>query len=311
MSACNITNCADEVCTDNSCKICQDGYYRTFNGNCTTCRLDGCKCSIKKDCTGCLPGRYGPNCQYFCKKECVKCTAEYVCSECISGSYGEYCQHKCPYNCKSCISDTNCTECKPSKYGSQCNLNCQVGCKDALCDIQTGSCSNGCLPAHIMVPVDNCLPCPSVCTSCTSGSQCLQCKPGQWGPACQFQCTGCQDNCSKDTGCLSDCSDGFYKYLDSNKAGYTCLECPATCSKCSSMYNCDECKHGYWGSRCQHNCTLCKTGGCKKDIGCESGCQNGYFQEVIGNGFIVRDAMVLARLAQMNYNARPVRMVSI
>ena len=75
----------------------------------------------------------------------------------------------------------------------------------------------------------------------------------------QYNCSYCKEGiCSKDK-CTYGCEDGYYQGSE------TCYPCNTHCISCSSFQNCHSCRHGYYGSNCQHTCITCSP--CDKDTG--------------------------------------------
>ena len=219
---CSITHCDTDYCMESSCIKCEAGHY-LFGTSCHACPLYCTDCSGPKICTGCVRGRYGAQCEAPCRDTCL-----------------------------DCISDSQCTECMPGRHGQYCQLYCPLGCVDILCDKDTGQCLDGCRHGYYLSGVD-CTDCPEHCTRCYDSNRCTGCIAGYYGTNCQSSCpSSCQNQvCEKTTGlCLEGCIDGYFSQNGD------CISCPYTCSTCTELSACVECKTGYWGPQCQHECPM-------------------------------------------------------
>ncbi|XP_060588978.1 proprotein convertase subtilisin/kexin type 5-like [Ruditapes philippinarum] len=116
---------------------------------------------------------------------------------------------------------------------------CNVGCQSC-----SGSTCTSCESSYYLSS-GFCLPCPEDCESCNSWDDCTSCKPKKL--SLQGRCTfNCDGNCLN-----SECDDG---------TGY-----------------CTQCKPGFYGLQCQHNCSLCADERCDLRT-CSSGCRAGYYE---------------------------------
>ncbi|XP_060588977.1 multiple epidermal growth factor-like domains protein 10 [Ruditapes philippinarum] len=115
---------------------------------------------------------------------------------------------------------------------------CSVGCESC-----SGSTCTHC-ESFFFLTNGFCLPCPERCEKCNSYDDCTSCKPNTFGldQRCTFNCDG---NCLN-----SECEDD---------TGY-----------------CNQCKPGFYGNQCQHNCSICENERCDLRT-CSSGCRAGYY----------------------------------
>ncbi|XP_060588803.1 cell death abnormality protein 1-like [Ruditapes philippinarum] len=116
---------------------------------------------------------------------------------------------------------------------------CPAGC--TLC---SGSNCTSCESSYFLSN-DFCSPCPDNCESCNSWDECILCKSNKHGlhARCDFNCDG---NCLN-----SECDD--------------------------NTGDCTQCKPGFYGFQCQHNCSLCENERCDLRT-CSSGCRAGYYE---------------------------------
>ena len=240
------------------CPKCPDGFYKYGStSHCYRCFYTGCKCSATNNCIDCLPGRHDTTskCQYTCPRQCITCTSANNCSECVTG-----------------------------KYGLKCSLDCISQCQDGSCDKDSGMCPSGC-PANAYLDSNRkCRSCPARCGSCTDFTHCISCiKSHYWGSVCEKDCIGCDDYCSNDTGCMSECLGRYYRKYNKSLNGYECVPCPESCKSCSNANQCTICETGKWGNACQYNCSGCNAS-CNIHDGCTSVCLSGYYGIVINGG---------------------------
>ncbi|XP_060553941.1 cell death abnormality protein 1-like [Ruditapes philippinarum] len=254
-----------------TCTICESSYY-LLNGFCSPCPENCESCNSYDDCTSCKPNKYG-----FHARCSFNCDGNFLNSECDD--------------------DTGyCTECKPGIYGYQCQFNCSF-CVDERCDLRT--CSNGCKAVqqyvkHVLQTVNivrigkhvilammvlvfmRLMTTFTVChafktrnvrtvlfkvvtsvkyTMIRYYDDCTLCKPNNYGlhARCAFNCDG---NCLN-----SECQDD------------TGL--------------CTQCKPGFYGVQCQHNCSLCDNERCDLRF-CSSGCRAGYYDLACNPACIVK-----------------------
>jgi hypothetical protein len=94
------------------------------------------------------------------------------------------------------------------------------------------------------------LNCTEKCSTCTSETNCTECKSGFYGKTCSHSCpSGCDRNCSL-TGLCFGCKSGFVEEFCYN----TCknktygINCSISCYNKDN--NCHGCIDGYEGSTC-------------------------------------------------------------
>ncbi|XP_060599303.1 proprotein convertase subtilisin/kexin type 5-like [Ruditapes philippinarum] len=116
---------------------------------------------------------------------------------------------------------------------------CSVGCQSC-----SGSICTSCESSYFLTN-GLCSPCPENCESCNSYDDCTLCKPNKFGlhVRCTFTCEG---NCLN-----SECQD--------------------------DTGDCTQCKTGFYGFVCQHNCSLCENERCDLRT-CLNGCKAGYYE---------------------------------
>ncbi|XP_071088058.1 multiple epidermal growth factor-like domains protein 10 isoform X1 [Haliotis cracherodii] len=111
----------------------------------------------------------------------------------------------------------------------------------------------------------------------TSAADSQDCPKGRYGISCSLQCTNCQnEKCQKSTGECDNCKHGFY--------GKRCNEtCSPNCRKNTACNrtngHCDDgCLPSYWGGMCDRNCSqMCNNSVCMHYSGkCHLGCEDGW-----------------------------------
>ena len=215
-----MSNCEPDYCTGSSCIKCETGYYLSEQ-SCNQCPLDCADCLGPSTCTDCVSGRYGAQCETTCRDACLDCDSSSKCTECIPGRFGQYCQLYCP-----------------------------LGCIDIVCNKDTGKCLEGCRHGYYLNG-DDCSRCPENCARCSDRHHCTTCLSGYYGTSCASTCpSNCKNQvCNKSLGvCTEGCTDGYF--LDGNN----CVSCPVQCESCADLSVCIECKTGYWGLQCEHDC---------------------------------------------------------
>lgn len=237
---CDVNQCDEDFCNDNSCNKCKEGYYLSGYTYCNGCPTYCINCTSSSKCEKCKIGRYGDTCTSTCKGACISCETYYDCNECV-----------------------------PGRHGSSCGSNCPQGCIDILCDKDSGKCLLGCVHGYYKNGQD-CQKCPNTCERCSDDTHCTGCVSGYQGAYCHLSCPeGCLNQvCDQDTAyCTEGCSVGYYQ------DGNYCERCPDRCMSCDSGNICTDCKTGYWGTTCQHDCpTNCNK--CSQNGACIFGMYN-------------------------------------
>ncbi|XP_046327738.1 scavenger receptor class F member 1-like isoform X1 [Haliotis rufescens] len=258
------------------CKQCQPGY---FSDECNRpCALN-CRVSFDVDrhcdrdtgrcLDGCVPGRWGHQCERLCTSTCGQSLCEQDRGTCLFGCtdgwYGRLCDEPCPHNCgvsyvgnRSCNQDTGkCLEgCVPGRWGRQCERLCSSTCEQSACDQDEGTCHHGCTDGWFGLSCDT--PCPENClvNRCNIvQGYCGHCKPGFIGRKCDIQCRNCADNTCTYNELLSSvsCTKGCVK-------GWTDEDCQSPCSNrcldedCNINGTCKRCPDGYYGDMCSVSC---------------------------------------------------------
>ncbi|ELP88833.1 protein kinase, putative, partial [Entamoeba invadens IP1] len=248
-----IKNC--NIYNHNVCSMCQSGYYKTD----TEC-VD---ISISKY-TGCTT--------MFMQSGCVECSSEYYlesglchtqpnstqkseletdnclernqkgCFRCSDGFYLDNLKCiPCENNCVYCANKTFCTKCDDYSYlknGACTQMNSLI----TVCT-QMMSTYDGCVTCRdgYFKSIDgrNCDACNESCSTCLSGTSCLECNPSYYrigySGLCQPYST--LDNCINKTshGCTL-CEDGYYLSHLSK-----CEKCHSNCTSCESETVCLAC----------------------------------------------------------------------
>lgn len=116
-----------------------------------------------------------------------------------------------------------------------------------------------------------CQQCLDACLECEDIYTCNGCEKGRYGIECQDVCSkGCANStCSQQSGhcdCMANYTGPKCDMCISGKYGYefNCeLNCPLNCKTCILNTDCTQCKDGYYGQTCQHNCSNgCYSGHC-------------------------------------------------
>ena len=291
--------CKDNLCTrSGQCLLpgCEVGYYYdTLYNRCKKCHYYCVECWSYGNCSECLPGYYDLLPTYSCQAICTHCKNG-LCDR-TTGACTEGCEdpekfypkskggcERCPEYCVKCASVSNCSECIPGKHGQACEESCNF-CH--ICDKATGYCTSGCEDGHFLDATTNtCFHCPYSCTTCTNYDNCNGCKfTDVWGPNCLYDCHFCNGSCDKDTGCTTECVDGYYKYFDDAKGGFDCYRCSNFCMSCTggSYGECLACEDSHWGVNCDNSCEACLNDICDRYRGCIGRCKDHHYSIMNGN----------------------------
>ncbi|KAL4232980.1 hypothetical protein ACF0H5_007667 [Mactra antiquata] len=145
------------------CTMCEKNRYKARPGffsdavECVTCPKICLNRSCNDetgDCTSCLEGFRGPQCNMACPEYCLHHICDIHDGSCLNGCesdrYGPKCELKCSHTCKlSKIGNSSCDEnngtclhgCEDGFYGSRCDERCNVDCLEVKsCDQFTGAC---------------------------------------------------------------------------------------------------------------------------------------------------------------------------
>jgi len=174
----------DGVCTDTCLAhgLCHYGKAANGSCSCTDVHFTGDQCELcaapfagAPNCTNCMPGFYGANCEHSCVPSCLEH------GKCSDGNNGT---GSC--TCKgNFLQGGQCTECKPGFFNANCTGACTASC------INHGNCFDG------VVGNGTCLSCDDP----FDGDECDKCpEAGQYGPSCVLRCPPC--------GQHGDCKDG-------------------------------------------------------------------------------------------------------
>ncbi|CAD8059579.1 unnamed protein product [Paramecium sonneborni] len=253
-----------QLCTSTSCTQCLSNFNRILNSNSCVCNIANGFQEI-----GILQCENNQ-----CKKGCVNCQANKTCLSCMGsetfridnpsldcpcqdGYYDNQqsiCQ-QCPYKCSKCqIYSTNtlpvCTSCSLNR-----NIN-------DFCRCSKGFYENA----------NNCIVCPSNCSSCIDQNRCIQCKNNNFDhDKLNGKCLCNLNNFSNKQNC--ECLDGYYlntinkKCLPCNYNCKSCIYMPNNCIMCQNNHayppNC-ECSPGFYLQDqqclpCKNNCFKCKS----------------------------------------------------
>ncbi|KAL4456252.1 hypothetical protein ABPG74_014213 [Tetrahymena malaccensis] len=261
-----------QICSANSCLICQEGYQLSYDNLCllnTNNQSKYPKIGFYFDSLSQQLQLCHPSCQ-MCRGpynyQCLGCALGY--QEIISYSDMFYCI-KCEVsNCNRCDSDGKCLECisqfyldQNSNSCTQCQIqNCQICSSAAVC----GQCAKGYIltnyGSQCKIEGVNAVCQIQRCKSCSKQGECNLCQDGfflQNGQCtqCQSPCLTCQDestsctSCQRDqfkdfylqgTQCVVSCNHQFY----ASKSLGKCVECSSSidgCLTCLDQYTCTSC----------------------------------------------------------------------
>ena len=244
----------------NTCDECETGYVMGPSGN--ICCLHGYYVTASTQCSSCHSSC--AECTGSGQSECTSCTytnlqvVNGVCS-CSSASFisGGMCL-SCLSECATCINDSSCTLCLqanfvlnvlgrcicPNKFYSTndgfclaCDPNCLtcvsslitdcLSCVDQNAEILVSPGSCICKIGFYTLSNTNiqCLPCNSICKSCTGSSQ--------------YDCSECSDPNGAIVNSICTCNQGYYE--NPQKIGF-CLPCDEECLTCNTLSNyCTSC----------------------------------------------------------------------
>ena len=140
--------CLDMVCdkTIGVClKGCRHGYYLSGE-DCTQCPDQCTRCTDSNQCTLCISGYYGRNCQDVCASSCRNLHCEKELGTCLEGCVEGYFLDdntciSCPPRCNSCDDWFTCSACKTGFWGYQCREDCPNTC--VRCAVEDGQCLSG------------------------------------------------------------------------------------------------------------------------------------------------------------------------
>uniref|UniRef100_A0A2P2I154 furin n=1 Tax=Hirondellea gigas TaxID=1518452 RepID=A0A2P2I154_9CRUS len=220
--------------------------YYSSNGTCKRCGGQCSECEAVGQCTQCdhnlllLNGTCYTTCphSYYetqdnkcskCSEPCASCVGEGIhqCASCITGLYltrGK-CVSRCPIGTYSDITVKSCVACRAGcsscTSSDACN-SCKKGWRS-----KAGACvshkPDRCqITEYLNTSNARCELCHESCSSCTGGqdTECLHCA----APSFLFIST-----------CLHVCPPGYYG------RGGRCLQCPDSCTSCSSYTSCNSC----------------------------------------------------------------------
>ena len=141
--------------------------------------------------------------------------------------------------------------------------------------ISSGVCTEGCKDGFYPKTSGGCAECHTNCLTCKAIDLCTACKQSlNLGSICQYDCTGCNNNCDANSGCSNGCSGSSFQFYNDEKNGYECKSCPSACSPCNDQSPCKLCKPGHFGNTCSQQCRPeCLT--CTGYDDCQS-CTNGH-----------------------------------
>ncbi|XP_046578108.1 tyrosine-protein kinase receptor Tie-1-like isoform X2 [Haliotis rubra] len=165
------TDCTEEcqgcwygkcVKEDGRCVQCQPGYH---SNDCNVPCPRGCRASsdgnrycdrhTERCLEGCVPGRWGHQCQKLCPGNCDQSACHQDAGTCLLGCthgwFGQLCDKPCPENClhnRCNLFRGYCGQCKPGYIGEKCGLSC-TNCVDNVCTynelLSSVRCTKGCV----------------------------------------------------------------------------------------------------------------------------------------------------------------------
>ncbi|XP_053387521.1 multiple epidermal growth factor-like domains protein 10 [Mercenaria mercenaria] len=286
---------------------CVKGTCRQVDGSCNA----GCKPGFKGHrCDSCVSGKYGPNCDLDCPRNCISCLSNSNCTECKLGFYGETCTDICSSCCHGIclLASGQCMKCKHGFYGDFCNntktckdglygINCSKPCINVDYHCQKcltnesgmyGGCINCNSAYYLTVPFGGsysvCTACPEDCKNhvCNSTGFCTYgCLLGKWGDTCKSYCKSNCLECNQTDGKCIKCKNRTYSE-DCSKL------CSSNCSSIDSEQICEfhtgECINGCssyskYGAYCEQRCSeTCINQTCNWKTGvCSYGCVKNYY----------------------------------
>ena len=293
---CNMEGCAATHC-ERSCQCSQCNlnwwgpqcYSKCDSNKCWS--RDGCN-QKNGQCTTCLIGLCGSNCQLKCGPGCEigACSRNSCeCSKCKTGWYGSQCQYQCSSSCQEssgCEKDTGrCYQCRSGMCGHSCTKSCGDGCQNGSCD---RSCR--CYSCKSSICGNEC---DQVCSTSCAGDTCQRsdcsCNRCPFTKCDKWCTTTCSTNCSNPDQCrLNDCK--CTQGCRSGTCGNTCdKECSSAC-KSNYLMNSNIKNNNNWAALFYQKTTkMVTTTTTKKekeenkmpiceqqDCGCPGGCIMGY-----------------------------------
>lgn len=103
----------------------------------------------------------------------------------------------------------------------------------------SNQCVQTCPVGTYVSVLEECLPCPTTCASCSNPNECISCR----SPAILFN-----------ANCITQCPSGYTLSPITN----TCIECDPYCRECRNVRdNCTACQQGYnlTNGYCTNNCS--------------------------------------------------------
>ena len=209
-----------------------------------------------------------------CASQCSACAeSTNNCSECVSGYYlkSTTCI-ACPSNCTACTNAADCTSCITSLMviDGVCNCPKLTYFYDGTCvtkyalNMTASGTQCVCKDSAAHYIGGQCLPCPSLCVTCTKHVYCSSCvsRAVLINSSCLcssgyfidvLKCTACPPQCktcAKASICTS-CSTGYKLYsgvccqTGNWWDGSACRPCSSGCGDCESLSACTVCPSGF------------------------------------------------------------------
>ncbi|XP_046578078.1 scavenger receptor class F member 1-like [Haliotis rubra] len=210
------------------CVQCSPGYYsdgcfKRCSLNCCA-SVDGnryCDRDAGRCLEGCVPGRWGHQCQKPCPGNCDQSACHQDVGTCLLGCTdgwfgGQLCDKPCPENClwnRCNLVQGYCGQCKPGFIGPKCDIRCR-NCVDNTCTynelLSSVTCTRGCVRGWSDEDCQS--PCSNRCVGveCNINGTCKKCPDGHYGGNCTVPCASSCLRCEQTSGLCTSKRQGRY-----------------------------------------------------------------------------------------------------